>query len=322
MRTISIFFILFLCLVANPAVAQFTDNPFGEPQQGLELQPEFPRPGETVTVRINDYQGSNYGASITWVLDEKIIPGTENHRDITIVAGEAGKVQTIQAVFSKNGSASGVLSAQLTPVYLDLIVEPQTRIPDFYLGRSLPSIGSLINVTALISSDKGFQNTDLVYTWRFGQQVLEGGAIRGRNRISLTMPMGSSEVLTVEVARLDGTVIARRSIYVPSVTPEIQFYQVSPLFGISKKAAVDSLPLISNSAIIQAVPYYLDTRVYNDPAIIKWELGGITTENPSGNPYEITLQRTGVTGSTELNFHVRDTKQLLQGAEGSTRINF
>ncbi|MBP6881080.1 MAG: hypothetical protein KBC35_00425 [Candidatus Pacebacteria bacterium] len=321
MRTISIFFILFLCLVTNEAAAQFDISSFTQPQQGIELQPEFPRPGESVTARFNDYQDNSYGATITWVLDGKVIPGTENQREISIIAGEAGKKQTLQVVFSKEGVSTGAMSTTLTPVYLDIIIEPQTRTPDFYLGRSLPSIGSLVNVTALISG-KGFLNPDLVYTWRFGQQIIDGGSLRGRNRISLTMPRGRSEVLSVEVARLDGTIIARRSLYVPSVTPEIQFYEVSPLFGISKKAAVAGVPLISNSAVIQAVPYYLDTRVYNDPDIIKWELGGVTTDNPAGNPYEITLQRTGITGSVELNFHVRDTDQVLQGAEGSTRINF
>lgn len=321
MRTISIFCILFLSLVANEAAAQFNIGSFTEPQQGIELQPEFPRPGESVTARINDYGNLSYGATITWVLNGDVIPGTLNQREITIIAGEAGKTQTLQAIFSKETSGTEGLSVSFTPVYLDIVIEPQTHTPDFYLGRSLPSIGSLVNVTALISGN-GFLNPDLIYTWRFGQQILEGGALRGRNRISLTMPMGRSEVLTVEVAKLDGSIIARRSLYLPSVTPEVTFYEVNPLFGMSKKAATGGVQLISNNTIVQAVPYYLDTRVYNDPAVIKWELGGVTTDNPAGNPYEITLQRTGMTGSTKLNFHVRDTKQILQGAESSTRINF
>jgi hypothetical protein len=133
--------------------------------------------------------------------------------------------------------------------------------------------------------------------------------------------MGESETLTLQVAELDGTVLARRSILVPSVEPVIHFYTVSPLFGISNRAA-STVPLISNSVIVQAEPYYLDSRVYNEPAFIEWKIGGTKTINPNNNPYEITLERSGVFGATNLDFHVRDTKQVLQGAKGTTRINF
>lgn len=321
MRTISIFFTLFLCLVASQASAQFSASSFTETQSTIELQPPYPRPGETVVATLNDYSSASYGANITWFVDGSLITEATNQRQATFIAGESGKPQRVQAVLSKEIGGNQTLSTSLTPIYLDLVVEPQTKTPDFYLGRALPSIGSTVNVTALISG-KGFTNPDLIYTWRYGQQVLEGGSVRGQNRVSIITPMGDSEVLSVQVAALDGTIIAQRSIYVPSVTPEVYFYEVSPLFGMKKKAALDGIPLISNSMIVQAVPYYLDSRVYNDPAILKWELGTTDIEKPSGNPYELTLQRTGTTGSVELNFHVRDTKQLLQGAEGSTRINF
>ena len=73
---------------------------------------------------------------------------------------------------------------------------------------------------------------------------------------------------------------------------------------------------------LKAEPFNLDSRVYNNPDVSEWELNGQTTSNGGGNPYEVTIQRTGETGSANLNFHVRDTPQILQGAESNIRINF
>lgn len=321
MRIFSILLVLFLGLTATPAAAQFSSNSFIDPTSGIKLQPEFPQPGERVTATIADYQGGNYGANISWVLDGNAIPDAENQRETIVTAGKAGGTQTIQVVLTKVTGERQVLSTTIKPTYLDIVIEPQTRTPNFYLGRALPSIGSTVNATALISGN-GFHDPDLIYTWRLGQQVIEGGSVRGRNQVSFTTPRGESEVLTVQVTELNGTVISRRSVLLPFVAPELHFYEVSSLFGMKKKAVDKGVSLISNSMIVMAEPYYLDSRVYNDPSVIQWKLGGVTANNPSNNPYEITLERTGVTGSTELMFHVRDTKQILQGVQGSTRINF
>lgn len=321
MRTFFILATILFTLPVIPASAQFSTNQFTNPEYGIEIQPEFPRPGEAVTATLTDYRGSSFGANVTWVLNGNVIPEAENQRQTIITAGEAGVPQTIEAILTKGSGQGERLRTVIKPIYLDIVIEPQTRTPDFFLGRSLPSIGSIVNATALISGDSS-QVSNLVFTWRIGQQVIEGGPVRGRNQVSYTTPMGSSETLSVQVAKTDGTVIARRSVSIPSVEPFLQFYELSPLFGISSKVISGTVPLIGNSTIVKAEPYHLDSRVYNNPSIVQWKLGGVTTSNQSRNPYEITLQRMSTGGSTELEFHVRDTAQVLQGAKGSTRINF
>jgi hypothetical protein len=320
MRIFSIVGVFTLFLFASPALAQFSSNSFLEQDYGIQLQPEFPRPGEQVTATFVDYRGGSTGANITWVFAGGVIPEAENQRNVIVTAGKAGETQVVEVILTKVGGNKEVLTKTIKPIYLDIIIEPQTRTPSFYLGRSLPSIGSIVNVTALVT-DKNLRNPDLIYTWRLGQQVLEGGAVRGRNQVSYTTPMGGNEVLTLQVSELNGTVLARRSIFAPSVEPIIRFYTTSPLFGVSNRAAV-SIPLISNSITVQAEPFYLDSRVYNNPAITEWKIGNTRVNNPSSNPYEITLERSGAEGSIDLDFHVRDTTQVLQGAKGTTRINF
>ncbi|USN92559.1 MAG: hypothetical protein H6782_01955 [Candidatus Nomurabacteria bacterium] len=304
-------------------MAQFDSNSIGATELAIELQPEFPRPGEEVIATLNDYRGGTYGSSITWVLDGKEIPDAKNQRQTIITAGPSGKVQTIEIVLSKPDGGREVISNTLKPYYLDVIIEPQTRTPDFYLGRSLPSIGSIVNATALVSGVNGFLDTDLIYTWRLGRTVFEGGPLRGRNKISFETPMGKEMILSVEVTKPDGEIIASRAMFVASVEPEIYFYEVSTLFGIKPIPVDENISLIGNSLIIRAEPYNLDSRVFNNPDVSEWQIDRITSNNTGSNPYEVTLKRNDSgSGLSELQFHVRDLKQILQGAKGGTRINY
>ncbi|MCA9354101.1 MAG: hypothetical protein KC877_01125 [Candidatus Kaiserbacteria bacterium] len=320
MRTFSILFLFLLFGVVAPTHAQFNTNEFGAPASGIDLQPTHPRPGEEVTATLNDYQ-SSLNTSITWLFDGKVIEEAANKRQTSFIAGENGSQQIIQVVLTDGIGGKRTINSVITPMYLDIILEPQTHVPDFYLGRALPSYGSIVNATALVSEATS-QNNNYIYTWQFGNQVLEGGPIRGRNQVSFTIPRDPKTILSVQVSRPDGTVVANRSIFVVQQEPELYFYEVSSLFGVKTTASINSYALIGPSAVLRAEPYFLDSRVYNNPGISEWEVDGRATSGLSGNPYEATIQRTRPTGQASLNFHVRSLEQVLQGVEDGITINF
>lgn len=320
MRILAIFSVLlctFMLTQASTVHAQQLDS-FLTPNISISVQPEYPRPGEVITAELNDYGSSVYGATITWFINNQELTEFANYRTVTLTAGAIGTNDTLSAVLSTN-SHREVVETVITPVYLDIVIEPQTRVPDFYMGRALPSLGSIINATALIN---GRANPDYIYTWRVEQTVLENGPIRGRNQVSFSTPMGSALSLSLQVSKPTGEIVARRVLSVPSVAPEIHFYELSTLFGLSHRAITDRYNLTSQSATIQAEPFYLDSRVYNNPAIKEWSINRRATPNSSANPYQITIERSGSLGVNSLEFHVRDLKQVLQGAKASTDINF
>ncbi|MCD5381623.1 MAG: hypothetical protein LR008_03550, partial [Candidatus Pacebacteria bacterium] len=308
-----------IILITNPVLAQFDTNSFIDSESGIELKPMYPRPGEEVIATLNDYNGASFGSDITWFLDGDVISETKNQRQVVFVAGQSGVSQKIQAVLTKDGGSRQVLANIFTPLYLDLVVEAQTHVPDFYIGRALPSIGSTVNVTALVDGD--IEVSDLIFTWRINRVVIEGGSLRGRNKVSYTTPRGSNSTLSLEITNLGGRALANRAILVPSVEPTILFYEVSSLFGTKNKAVKKSLPLIGQSIMVRAEPYNLDSNVYNNPSISEWSVDRENVKNTNQNPYDITIQRALESGVASLNFHVRDTQQVLQGAEASIQIN-
>jgi hypothetical protein len=94
------------------------------------------------------------------------------------------------------------------------------------------------------------------------------------------------------------------------------------LYGVSNITADKSLSISGNTVTITAEPYNLDSRVYNSPDLVEWKLNRRDVQNAQSYPYRITLQRSQSGGVSELNFHVRNLEQVLQGAEGDLNINF
>jgi len=318
-----LFFILFFLLFGtaiHTADAQLDFYEMINPELLLKTEPEYPGPGENVTVTINDYRGGTYGSTITWLYNGQVVPEAENRRSVEVNAGVLNTESTVEAVLSKPEGGKEVLSTTFKPVYLDINIEAQTRVPEFYLGKALPSVGSMVNATALVN-DGGIR-TDLVYTWRLNREVLEGGPIRSRNQVSFTTPMGNRLILSVEAAEPSGTILARKTISLPSAVPTVSFYEVSSLFGVKQQPVDNELILVGNTATIQAEPYYLDTRVYNNPDIAQWEINGSLSPNQGNNPYQITFQPTGAAESARLGFHVRDTTEVLQGARDTIQVSF
>jgi hypothetical protein len=202
-----------------------------------------------------------------------------------------------------------------------MIFEPQTHVPFFYEGRALPSIGSIVNATALVDMGS-LMNEDLVYIWRVEQTVLEQGPIRGRNKVSFEMPRGRRATVYLQVSRPAGDVIARRAVYLPSVYPQMAFYEENALYGPMNKRLPNNLFLTNNSLTLLAEPYNLDSRVFNAPDVSEWKIDQSEAISPTSNPYKMVIQKTGENSKSTVNFQVRSIEQVLQGAGGNITLSY
>lgn len=314
-------FLALLVLLTLPvgAMAQVGANAFINTDLSLEIQPSFPQPDQSVTLTLNDYGGSYYGASLQWYKNSTIIPGTTNKRSVEVTAPLIGEETTISVVLTLSSGLTTTIKQVIAPIYADIIIEPQTHVPGFYKGRALPSAGSTVNLTALLS-DGGPMGTDFMYLWRVNETVLEGGPLRGRNRISFVATQDKEIIISLQITRPNGDIVANRSIYVASMRPELHFYEVNALYGVEPKAIKKDFTMIGNSALIKAEPYYLDSQVFNQPDILEWKINQDKVTGQTGDPYELMLEKNGAEGSAKMEFHVRSTLDLLQGTRGEFRI--
>ena len=319
------FIFLFICLpaVSTAQVGTFQSLTSNNTEPSIALNPSFPSPGQPFTASIEDYSGSLFGSEITWTYAGEVIGEFSNQRSADLVAGAAGSNLSIQATLRTPQGTVETITRTINPIYIDIIIEPQTRVPDWYEGRALPSYTSQVNATALLHNGTNFLNSNqIVYTWTLDQQTLENGAVRGGNKMSFETPRGSAPVLIVNVADLQGNTLARRAVRMTSAQPDLEYYEKHTLYGMRTRPLQSNSTLAGNILTLQAEPFNLDSRVYNRPDIAQWKVNNIETDNGVSNPYEITLSRAGIGGRTVLNFHVRSLSAILQGAEDSVAVNF
>jgi len=319
MRLLLLFSLIIFGVSVSVTHAQFSNDVTGG-QLSVVLDPQYPGPRDLITATLDDYSINASGATISWFIDQKFVPGSENQRSITFIAGDVGSKTDIEAHLTSTTGQTMTASQTIKPLYVDVIIEPQTYTPIFYAGRALPIYGSTVYLTALVGTATTLNDiTKYTYNWKLNNKVLGGGSTRGSNKTSLVIPHGRSNIITLSVFDLQGQVVARRLFEIPSVDIDVQFYEINTLYGILHKTVGDSLNLIGNSATIRAVPYNLDLRSVGGNLFTEWQIDGLKQTNTGSDPFEITVRGQGV-GSTAITFKIRNLSELLQGDEASFQI--
>jgi len=286
----------------------------------IDLNTDNLEPGTKVTASLNSYSLSETISSINWLLDGTTLTESKNLREIDLTLKDLGKDSIIDVYVETTIGKTYHIQKVITPVYLDIIIEPQTRTPAFYKGRALPSVESTINLTAVINGN--ITNAgNYIYNWSLNNARLNGGAIIGNYKASTEVPLSSFNVLSLSVTDKNNKVIAKKSINIPTIEPLLLFYTEDTLYGLNH-TPLKTLIFNENNIKVKAEPYYLDLKTYNQPQVIEWKTSGVRIPSENSNPYEINLSKSEYEGSGKIiNFRVRNNSKFLQGADASFKIN-
>ncbi|MFN3693256.1 MAG: hypothetical protein ACK4SL_04160 [Candidatus Paceibacteria bacterium] len=318
-----VFVTLFFVSIVGQANAQF-DTGFVDQTSGISvsLSPTYPAPGERVTATLDDYAIGSAFSTITWFLNGTEVSVAKNSRMMTFVAPALGEKLTITVKLTLPSGLTIEASQSITPLYTDVIVEPQTYIPRQYQGRALPSIGSLVRATALVQDENGFINPALhSYVWKLNGTAVGGGGRNNGFQVEYVVPYGRNHTLTVEVYDRTGQMLTRRGTNIQTEDVDLVLYEVNPLYGKSNIAIGGQLQFLSNTLQLRAVPYNLDLRSTPQNTFSEWRLGNRAVASDTTSPFDLTLERTGQ-GKIPVNFKLRNRDALLQGGEVSTSLNF
>jgi hypothetical protein len=291
-------------------------------QATLEIQPRYPTPGETVVIELSDYVIASQVNRIEWFIDGQLDSTLANERSISLVVGDIGETTTVEARMMLASGQPRVVSATITPSRVLLTIEPETGSPSWYQGRAMPSVGSDIRVIAIPQTGAGLPPSAYSYTWRLNESITNRGAVAGRFSERFTVPFGRGSTLSVDVTDQTGTVVARRSVFVPSVAPQLYFYTTNPLRGQQPLALTQTTPLIGDELTIRAEPFHLGSADNTADMLYEWEVNGRSVSNPSLDPQTITLQRGEGSGRFSVGFHIRNLRSLLQGTEADFTVTF
>ncbi len=252
---------------------------------GLSVSPQFPQPQGTVTVSLSAYGYATKDATILWYINGSPSTENKNAREITIPTGDGTKSLTVEARITAEAFGTKVLKRVIAPSAVDIIAEPDTYVPLMYRGSALPSGESAVRVIAmpqLYANGKLVSNKDILFTWKLNGEALLGGAQRGTNVTTITMPRFGTAEVTVLAETADGTRSAQNTLALASVKPKLLFYETSSLYG-TRLIAPKHFESSKEELSVLAEPYYIQKSSVASPLVsYSWSVDGkkVTTENP------------------------------------------
>lgn len=288
---------------------------------GIQLRatPAYPESAEAYTLSVADASFQNR-SSITWFIDGIEATQFKNSSTLEIKEGNSPKQVTVRVVYTNGTVREGIYKAN--PYRIDLVAHADTTVPLFYKGRALPSSGSPITVTALVFKDGGASSNGYSYIWKVGGKVQNGGGLWGNNTVTYTPQFETELSVSVDVLDKTGAILSSESLQIPIAEPELYFYEVNPLRGLSEKALAEPFIFIGDEVRLRAEPYFMSKLILDEHVYAQWEINGKNVPSASDDKSEIIVQKQGISGSSVLSFHIRNMQQLLQGAKDKLTIRF
>lgn len=306
---ISIFLICFISIKDTYAQSVPT-------QQGtvsLNMRPAYPEPNTEVTLSLDDYSVKTLGADIIWYVNGLEKVSNRNNRSLTLTTGSLGEKITVVVTLVRNNIPISSAERIIIPSVVDIILESNTYIPNFYRGRALPSSESTVRAIAIFHDGTNTSWDNNSYKWTLGETVLSGGPLKGKYVMDVVVPRLQSKQLTVEVYNARGGLVGKKSIFIDSVQPQLHLYEYSPLHGLSERAIQSPLALTSPQTTLYAEPFFLNTQILDtiDTRFV-WKLNNVTVPTDESAPNAIELTKNGSAGEASVSVAITTLKKIPQ----------
>lgn len=289
----------------------------------LALTPQFPSPNSVVSVHLTSFGTSINGASISWAIDGKIATTSANQNSIDILLKGAGESTVVEANVTAPSIGTRKLSRTIAPGAVDIIVEPNTHVPEGYQGRALPSVDSYVRIVAVPQLFRGaarIDKKDVLFTWSINGNTLFGGAQLGTD--STTVPMPRSGVLQIDVIATskDTTRVAKQTLTLRNIKPLVRFYEDSSLFGMILNSPA-SFIVGKDEITLRAEPYYLPSdALFGGRLAYTWTVDGTQRGNTTGNT--LTLERASTRPRAQIDLLYTSTDGKLLIGRGTSAVSF
>ena len=285
----------------------------------IHLTPRYPKPYETVTVTPGSTIVDLSASTVTISADGKILQKGTGTQGAAIQVGAAGETTTVTVTVSWPDGRQYSKQLTIRPGGVSLVVEPVSTTHPFYKGLSLVAPESRVRLIAIpdlrTSAKNQIDPATLIYTWRFGDRVLESSSGIGRSVLVATAPLRYRDAdIVLTVTSPDQNQVAEASVTISPVAPLVRMYAFDPLRGPDYDNAIDtSFMLIATEASFRAVPYFFAAN-----PTLEWSVGGTA----QGAQKDITVRSTGSgQGSATLEIRAK-LVGALQVASNRTLLRF
>ncbi len=255
----------------------------------VTVNPDYPTPYQTVSVTPSSSAFDIAAATITVYVNGVSVYKGSGGQSVPVTVGGPGAVTTIK-VSATNQGQTYTAQAVVRPASVALVVEPVSTAHPFYAGRPLVAPQGTVRVIAVpdvrTSANTAISPDALVYTWKFGDQILESASGIGKSVLTASAPEEYRDAdITVTVSNQSQTINAQSVVHIAPSTPFIRIYENDPLMGpLFDMALSDTATMHDTETTYRAVPYYFSTT-----PTLNWTVNGVQ----SGSDNDITVRATG-----------------------------
>ncbi|MEI8061842.1 MAG: hypothetical protein WCG97_00905 [bacterium] len=267
-------------------------------QVSVDVNPEVPQPGETVTINVSAYGGIDIDAAqINWVMNGKSVLKGQGEKQFIFKAGTDGQSNKIELHIQPKYGAEVIKNFNFKPSDVDVLWQANTYTPPFYKGKALYTPEAYVQFVAMpnITNDVGakIQPSKAIYNWRIDHTNYADKSGYGKNFYdfsgSILAKPTSVEVTAYDPFNKDSTGVG--SLDVGPVQPALVMYEIHPTYGpIFNTAAIGTYNFGAQDLQMGAYPYFFSTGSKKSIPYV-WKINGTTLDTLPQNQDFLVLQK-------------------------------
>lgn len=290
------------------------------------LNPKNPEPYSPIKLTLTSYSFNVNTANITWSSKNKKILSGLGEKSLNLRTGGVGEEISIDVIAETADGSIFEASIVVVPASVDILFEtPESNVPLFYEGRSLPGEGARVKFTAMPSmSENGIAvpKNNLSYSWYLNDTYAENASGAGKQTATFNLEyLTESTSVKVKVSSPSSLTAEKEiTIYPHDVLPLL--YTYDDVLGINYGRSLEKRFETRKDFTLALEPYFLSTGgSLGQSASYLWLLDGLPITPLGGILLSLNPKKDSF-GSRFLSIEIENSKRRLQKAKTTLDIVF
>lgn len=303
----------------DPSIPFTSKFPQIKEQLVVEVSPEIPKPGDTVTISTELYGDIDLNSTlISWKKNGVVELKGIGKKEFSFVMDATGKLTTIDFEATPTNAPAITKNWSFAPVDVDILWQANTYTPPFYKGKALFTPESNVTFIALpniLIGGKRVDSSDVVYKWKVDRTVDGANSGFGKSSYDFTGSIILKPTLIqAEVyAAANSAYKGINGFQISHVFPQALVYEDSPLYGILfNKALRNQYTIKSDEVELSVIPYFFSTEGKNSAVTYKWDLNTSSLSLPEFQNSAVFRRKDNKKGSANVSITIGNPSKILQ----------
>lgn len=307
-------FLLISFLLAIPLYASAADAT-------ISLEPAAPEPYSQVTLTLVSYDLNVDTSMVVWKVAGKEVKRGLGESSLTLSTGAVGVAIPVTATVSDVNGTVITSSVTVDPESVSLVWEaPESYVPPFYEGKSLPSDGAAVRITAV--PNMTVPASSLSYTWFVEDEAISSASGAGKQTLLTNLDTLTDATNIRVVVRSPQGGVAEKTISLSPHEIMPMIYSYDELLGTNFTTSFKRRLELAKDITLSLEPFYFSAKGGLDTtASYAWYIDGLPV-----TPQEKTLltlrPKAKTSGVRNLSIMLKNSRRRLQEAEADLQIVF